>query len=100
MILFKRSSPPSLSSSFDDDRVEDPEQEEPVWESMQRSAVLRWRPLVQVSSRKVLQAVLERHGVPPELFGPVCVVVDKIEKIKAERVPPHPAFCLTCRFLR
>ena len=59
---------------------------------MQRSAVLRWRPLVQVSSRKVLQAVLERHGVPPELFGPVCVVVDKIEKIKAERVPPPPRF--------
>lgn len=39
-----------------------------------------------MSSRKVLQAVLERHDVPEELFSPVCVVVDKIEKIKAEKV--------------
>ena len=45
---------------------------------------------LQVSSRKVLQAVLERHDVPIELFGPVCVVVDKIEKIKAEKVFPIP----------
>ncbi len=40
----------------------------------------------QVSSRKVLQAVLDRRKVPAELFGPVCVVVDKIDKIGAEKV--------------
>lgn len=39
----------------------------------------------------MLQAVLERHGVPLDLFGPVCVVVDKIEKIKAEKVHDTPA---------
>ena len=39
----------------------------------------------QVSSRKVLQAVLDRRKVPVELFGPVCVVVDKIDKIGADK---------------
>ena len=50
-----------------------------------------------MSSRKVLQSVLERHAVPVELFGPVCVVVDKIEKIKAERVRAAPALAVHCR---
>ena len=63
-------------------------------EPLQRSAVLSWRRLLQVSSRKVLQAVLERHAVPTDLFGPVCVVVDKIEKIKSERVPTRPCSSL------
>ena len=40
----------------------------------------------QVSSRKVLQAVLDRRQVPADLFSPVCVVVDKIEKIGADKV--------------
>jgi histidyl-tRNA synthetase len=34
----------------------------------------------------VLQAVLERFGVPPENFAPVCVVVDKIEKLPREKI--------------
>ena len=41
---------------------------------------------MQVSSRKVLQAVLDRQQVPADLFGPVCVVVDKIDKIGADKV--------------
>ena len=41
---------------------------------------------LQLSSRKVLQAVLDRYGVPPESFGPVCVIVDKMEKIPREEV--------------
>jgi histidyl-tRNA synthetase len=41
---------------------------------------------IKVSSRKVLQAVLERFGVPPENFAPVCVVVDKIEKLPREKI--------------
>eukprot|EP00897_Mesotaenium_endlicherianum_P006634 jgi/Mesen1/599/ME001074S10757 len=32
---------------------------------------------IRVSSRKVLQAVLEKHHIPPLSFAPVCVVVDK-----------------------
>lgn len=41
---------------------------------------------IKVSSRKVLQAVLTRYGVPPQDFGPVCVVVDKMEKLPREKV--------------
>ena len=41
---------------------------------------------LKVSSRKVLQAVLERYGVEGAAFGPVCVVVDKMEKIPREKV--------------
>jgi histidyl-tRNA synthetase len=41
---------------------------------------------IRVSSRKALQAVLARCGVAPEAFGPVCVVVDKMEKLPREKV--------------
>jgi histidyl-tRNA synthetase len=41
---------------------------------------------LKVSSRKVLQAVLQRYGVQEASFGPVCVVVDKMEKIPREKV--------------
>ena len=41
---------------------------------------------LKVSSRKVLQAVLARYGVAEASFGPVCVVVDKMEKIPREKV--------------
>lgn len=41
---------------------------------------------IKVSSRKVLQAVLSAAGVPDASFGPVCVVVDKLEKISREKV--------------
>lgn len=40
----------------------------------------------RVSNRKVLQAVLEQYGIPPESFAPVCVVVDKMEKLPREQV--------------
>lgn len=36
---------------------------------------------IKVSNRKVLQSVLAKQGVPPELFAKVCVVVDKLEKL-------------------
>ncbi|OMO72424.1 Anticodon-binding protein [Corchorus capsularis] len=35
----------------------------------------------KVSSRKVLQEVLSFYSVPENLFGKVCVIIDKIEKI-------------------
>ncbi|EFN51962.1 hypothetical protein CHLNCDRAFT_56349 [Chlorella variabilis] len=41
---------------------------------------------LKVSSRKVLQAVLQRYGVAEASFGPVCVVVDKMEKIPRDKV--------------
>lgn len=41
---------------------------------------------IKVSSRKVLQQVLQRYGVPAAAFGSVCVVVDKMEKIPREKV--------------
>jgi histidyl-tRNA synthetase len=41
---------------------------------------------IKVSSRKVLAAVLGRAGVEPEAFGPVCVVVDKMDKLPQDKV--------------
>ena len=41
---------------------------------------------IRVSSRKVLQSVLDGVGVPPELFAPVCVLVDKLEKLPREAI--------------
>lgn len=41
---------------------------------------------IKVSSRKVLQAVLERLGVSQENFAAVCVVVDKLEKLPRDVV--------------
>jgi histidyl-tRNA synthetase len=34
----------------------------------------------------VLQGLLQQCAVPPKSFGPVCVVVDKAEKITREEV--------------
>jgi len=41
---------------------------------------------IKVNNRKVLQAVLERYDTPEELFAPVCVVVDKLEKLPREKI--------------
>ena len=41
--------------------------------------------VIKVSSRKVLQAILERFGVPEDAVGPVSVIVDKMEKIPLEK---------------
>ena len=41
---------------------------------------------IKVNSRKVLQCVLEQAGVPSELFAPVCVVVDKLDKLPKEEI--------------
>ncbi|XP_010558175.1 PREDICTED: histidine--tRNA ligase, chloroplastic/mitochondrial [Tarenaya hassleriana] len=40
----------------------------------------------KVSSRKVLQEMLRSYGVPENLFGKVCIVIDKIEKIPVEEI--------------
>lgn len=42
--------------------------------------------MIKVSSRKVLQEVMAANGVPPEAFGPACVIVDKMEKIPLDKV--------------
>eukprot|EP00899_Mesostigma_viride_P002862 jgi/Mesvir1/12577/Mv10327-RA.1 len=41
---------------------------------------------IKVNNRKVLHAVLDRYGIPEESFAPVCVIVDKIEKLPREKV--------------
>ena len=41
---------------------------------------------IKVSSRKLLQEVLTRFGIGSEKFAPVCVVVDKIEKLPREKI--------------
>ena len=41
---------------------------------------------LRVSSRKVLQQILEKHGVSDEQFGPVCIVVDKVDKLPREKI--------------
>lgn len=41
---------------------------------------------IKVSSRKVLQALLASYGVPDSSFGPVCIVVDKLDKMPAAQV--------------
>lgn len=49
--------------------------------------------VIKVSSRKVLQAILERYGVPDEAVGPVSVIVDKMEKIPLEKVSYAALHC-------
>lgn len=40
----------------------------------------------KVSSRKVLQEVLRYYSVPENLFGRVCIIIDKIEKIPIDEI--------------
>lgn len=40
----------------------------------------------KVSSRKVLQEILRRYSVPENLFGRVCVTIDKLEKIPMDDI--------------
>ena len=48
-----------------------------------------------------MQQVLLQNGVPPEAFSPVCVIVDKVDKIGKEKVGAlKAATCpVTCRQL-
>jgi len=41
---------------------------------------------IKINSRKVLGSILEAYGVNKEQFAPVCVVVDKLDKIGPEAV--------------
>ncbi|XP_057983440.1 histidine--tRNA ligase, chloroplastic/mitochondrial isoform X2 [Malania oleifera] len=40
----------------------------------------------KVSSRKVLQEVLRCHSIPENLFGEVCIIIDKMEKIPMDEI--------------
>ncbi|KAJ4846353.1 hypothetical protein Tsubulata_027746 [Turnera subulata] len=40
----------------------------------------------KVSSRKVLQEVLRRYSISDDLFGKVCIIIDKIEKIPRDEI--------------
>uniref|UniRef100_A0A7N0TG93 histidine--tRNA ligase n=1 Tax=Kalanchoe fedtschenkoi TaxID=63787 RepID=A0A7N0TG93_KALFE len=46
----------------------------------------------KVSSRKVLQEVLKSYSIPENLFGKVCIIIDKIEKIPREEVKKELGF--------
>lgn len=41
---------------------------------------------IRISSRKVLQSVLQMHSIPENLFAEVCVIVDKLGKITREEI--------------
>lgn len=41
---------------------------------------------IKVNSRKILQSVVLAAGVPPTKFAPVCVIVDKLEKLPREEI--------------
>ncbi|OVA06960.1 Anticodon-binding [Macleaya cordata] len=40
----------------------------------------------KVSSRKVLQEVLRSYSIPENLFGKVCIIIDKMEKIPMDEI--------------
>ncbi|XP_043701152.1 histidine--tRNA ligase, chloroplastic/mitochondrial-like isoform X1 [Telopea speciosissima] len=40
----------------------------------------------KVSSRKVLQEVLRCYSIPENLFGKVCIIIDKMEKIPMDEI--------------
>ena len=41
---------------------------------------------LQVNSRKVLGSLIEKYGVTKEMFAPVCVIIDKLDKIGPDDV--------------
>ncbi|CCD17726.1 unnamed protein product [Trypanosoma congolense IL3000] len=41
---------------------------------------------IKINSRKVLQTVVEQAGVAADKFAPVCVIVDKMDKLPREEV--------------
>ncbi|MFC1525307.1 histidine--tRNA ligase [Candidatus Latescibacterota bacterium] len=47
--------------------------------------------VIRVSSRKILQAVTEEAGIPPEHFAPVCILIDKLEKVPRQDVEAEVA---------
>lgn len=42
--------------------------------------------VIRVSSRRVLAALVSSFGVPADTFGAVCIVVDKLDKLPADKV--------------
>lgn len=47
----------------------------------------------KVSSRKVLQELLRSYEVPDSLFGKVCIIIDKIEKIPIDEIKRELKSC-------
>jgi histidyl-tRNA synthetase len=46
---------------------------------------------IKISNRRILQAVLESLGIGPDHFGPVCVLVDKLEKVSPDAIKTEMA---------
>ena len=41
---------------------------------------------IRLSNRRILQTLLDDAGIAPDQFGPVCVLVDKLEKLPRDEV--------------
>ena len=41
---------------------------------------------IRLSNRRILQTLLDDAGIAPDQFGPVCVLVDKLEKLPQDEV--------------
>lgn len=46
---------------------------------------------IRISSRKILQAVAADAGISPDQFGPLCILIDKLEKVPREEVETEAA---------
>ncbi len=46
---------------------------------------------IKISNRKILQGTLEKLGIPDDKFAPICVLVDKLEKVPEEVVKKEMA---------
>jgi len=46
---------------------------------------------IRISNRKILQEVAAAAGIPDEQFGPVCILIDKLEKVPREDVEAEVA---------
>ena len=41
---------------------------------------------IRISSRRILQTVLDDAGVAPDQFAPVCILIDKLDKVPKEEI--------------
>ena len=46
---------------------------------------------IKISNRRILQAVLESLGIGADHFGPVCVLIDKLEKVPPDAIKTEMA---------
>uniref|UniRef100_A0A6B2L4E8 histidine--tRNA ligase n=1 Tax=Arcella intermedia TaxID=1963864 RepID=A0A6B2L4E8_9EUKA len=57
-----------------------------IVESFKRMGLTAADVVIKINSRQVLQDVLSPLGIGPDKFAPVCVIVDKLDKLAPEEV--------------